>query len=206
MQKVVIIGAGGHAKVIVDILQQNEEYEVAGLVDNNPSSSFWNIPVLGNDDDLEWIYQRLEIRYAFVALGNGKIRERVTKKVINTGFQLINVISKYSIISDRARLGKGIVVMPGAIINADVQIADNCIINTNASIDHDGKIGGYTHIAPGCAVSGYVTIGKRCLLGTGSRVIDRIEIGDNTIVGAGAVVVKNIEGDCTVVGVPARMV
>lgn len=206
MRKVVIVGAGGHAKVIADILRENGEYEIAGLVDCNPDKSFWGIPVLGNDDDLARIYREKAIKYAFVALGNGKLRERVTKRVLEVGFQVINVISKAAVVSRSACLGTGIVIMPGAVINADVKIGDGCIINTNASIDHEGILGEYTHIAPGCAVSGKVRIGKHCLLGTGSRVIDQIDIGDDTIVGAGAAVVKNLRGNCTAVGVPARVI
>lgn len=206
MEKVLIVGAGGHAKVIIDMLLQNNRYEVAGLIDKNLSAGFYGIPVLGNDDALPEIYSEGRIKYAFVALGSGALREKVTYRVKDAGFELINVISRHAIISPTVRMGAGIAIMPGAVINADVSLGDGCIINTNSSVDHEGNIGEYTHIAPGCAISGCVHIGRQCFLGTGSRVIDRINIGNNTIVGAGAAVVKDIEGNCTVVGVPARKI
>lgn len=200
------MGAGGHAKVIVDILQQNMEYEVVGLIDQKGKEGFWSIPVLGDDDDLPKLRIEMNVDYAFVALGNGMLREKVTQKVLAAGFELINVISKYAVVSNRVKIGIGTVVMPGAVINADVVIGDGCIINTNASVDHEDVIGAYTHIAPGCAISGKVTVGRQCLLGTGCRVIDEIAIGDNAIIGAGAVVIREIEGNCTAVGVPAKSV
>lgn len=200
------MGAGGHAKVIVDILQQNMEYEVVGLVDQKDKDGFWGIPVLGDDKDLPELRREINIDYAFVALGNGMLREKVTKKVIAAGFELINVISKYAVVSNRVKIGSGTAIMPEAVINADVVLGDGCIINTNASVDHEDVIGDYTHIAPGCALSGKVTVGRQCLLGTGCRVIDGITIGDNTIIGAGAVVISEIERDCTAVGVPARAI
>ncbi len=206
VKKVIIVGAGGHAKVIVDMLQKNGEFEVVGFIDRAGAEGFWNIPVLGTDETVGRVCREMAIKYVFVALGSGKLREKVTEKVLAEGLQLINVVSSYAIVSDRARLGKGVAVMPGAVINADVEIGDGCIINTNASVDHDGKIGDYTHIAPGSTVSGYVSIGRQCLLGTGCRVIDRITIGDDTIVGSGAAVIRNIESGSVAVGVPAKSI
>lgn len=206
MKKVLVIGAGGHAKVIVDILRQNMEYEVVGLIDQPGTDGFWNIPVIGSDEDLPRLRAEIGVKYAFVALGNGRLREKVTDKVIAAGYTLISVISKHAVISKRVCLGVGTAIMPGAVVNADVVIGKGCIINTNASLDHEDVVGDYTHIAPGCALSGKVTVGKQCLLGTGCRVIDGISIGDNSTIGAGTVVIKAIAGNCTAVGVPARVI
>lgn len=206
MKKVLIIGAGGHSKVIVDILQQNMEYEIIGLVDQSGKSGFWGIPVVGNDSDLARLRNEMHVNYAFVALGNGQLREKVTQKAMAAGYELINIISRDAIISSHARIGRGTVIMPGAVVNADVVIGESCIINTNASVDHECRIGDYSHVAPGCALSGKTKIGRQCMLGTGCRVIDEIYIGDNTIIGAGAVVKDSIVGNCTVVGVPAKVI
>lgn len=206
MKKMFVVGAGGHAKVIVDIIQENSEYEVVGLIDQKEGMGFWDIPILGNDQDLQRLRKEMNVNYAFVALGNGELREKVTKRVLDAGYKIINVISKNAVISSRATLGIGTVIMSGAVVNADVTIGDGCIINTNASVDHEGIIGDYTHIAPGCALSGKVTVGRQCLLGTGCRVIDGICIGDNSVVGAGTVVIKEINRNCTAVGVPAKII
>lgn len=205
MKKVILIGAGGHAKVIADIIQQNQEYCIAGLVASKKEVGFFEIPVVGTDDDLKDLFDR-GIQCAFVAIGDGKIRRRIMNCLEKIGYEIINVISQQAVISARAKLGKGIAVMPGAVINADTVIEDGCIINTNASVDHDNYVGEFTHIAPGCAVAGFNRIGKNCFFGIGSRVIDRIVIGDNTIVGAGSVVIRDVMGDCTVVGTPARKI
>ncbi len=206
MKKILVIGAGGHSKVIVDILQQNMEYEVIGLIDHPGKSGFWGIPVVGSDDDLLRLRNEMHVDYAFVALGNGQLREKVTQKAMAAGYELVNVVSKDAIISSRARIGSGTVIMPGAVVNADVAIGDSCIVNTNASLDHECQIGDYTHVAPGCALSGKTVIGRQCMLGTGCRVIDGISIGDHTIIGAGAVVIDSFAGNCTVVGVPGKMI
>lgn len=206
MKKAIVVGAGGHAKVIIDILQRNGEYEVVGVVDAARTEGVWGIPFWGTDEDLTTIYRQRKVEYAFVALGNNKIREKVTAKAKAAGFQMINTISKEAIISPRVTIGEGVAVMPGAVINADAVLKDGSIVNTNASIDHESIVGEYTHVAPGSAVCGGVTIGRGCLLGAGCRVIDHLQIGNNTIIGAGSTVIKDIAGNCTAVGIPAKII
>lgn len=206
MKRILLIGAGGHSKVVADILQQNMEYEIAGLIDQPGKSGFWGIPVVGSDDDLARLHDEMHVSHAFVALGNGQLREKVAHKAKAAGYELVNIISKDAVISGHARIGSGTVIMPGAVVNADVEIGEGCIINTNASVDHECRIGDYTHVAPGCALSGKTQIGRQCMLGTGCRVIDGINVGDHTIIGAGTVVIGSIAGNCTVVGVPGKMI
>lgn len=205
MEKVVILGASGHARSVADIIIQNSEYEIIGLVANSNESGFWGIPVIGDDSCLEILHKQ-GVNFAFVAIGQNKIRKMLSSKLIKMGYHLINAISKDAIISPHAKLGCGVAVMPGAILNAEANIGDGCIINTNASIDHDDIVGAYTHIAPGCAISGSTRIGEGCFLGTGTRVIDSIIIEDNVTVGAGSVVIRNIKKDSKVVGVPTHYI
>lgn len=205
MDKVIILGASGHARSVIDIILQNNEYEVHGLIAGDKEPGFWGIDVVGQDSDLQKFYNE-GIFYAFVAIGNNAIREKTSNRLKNIGYQLINVISKYAVISPRAKLETGIVIMPGAIVNAEVHIQEGCIINTNASIDHDDVIGQYSHIAPGCAISGYSKVGRKCFMGTGSSVIDSIIIEDEVTIGAGTVVIKNVLKGTKVVGVPGRII
>jgi UDP-perosamine 4-acetyltransferase len=205
MEKVIVLGASGHARSVIDIILQNNEYNVQGLIASENENGFWGINIIGQDSDLQKIYDE-GTRYAFVAIGNNRIRKKLIKNLTSIGYQMINVISKYAIISPYARLETGIAVMPGAVIIAEAQIGEGCIINTNASIDHDDIIGEYTHIAPGCAISGATKIGNQCFLGTGVRVIDSIIIEDEVTIGAGTVVIKNISKGSKVVGVPARYI
>lgn len=205
MDKVIILGASGHARSVIDIIMQNTEYEVHGLIAGVDEKGFWGISVIGQDSDLQKFYNE-GIRCAFVAIGNNAVRRRLVNQLKSIGYQLINVISKHAVISSYARLETGIVVMPGAVINAEAYIGEGSIINTNASVDHDDVIGQYTHIAPGCAISGSTKVGCECFLGTGAKVIDSIVIGDKVTVGAGAVVIQNISKGVKVVGVPAHQI
>lgn len=204
-KKVVVIGAGGHAKVIVDILQQNNEYDIVGMVDKCQMPGFWGIPVIGTDSDLPQIFAE-GIGHAFVAIGSNKIRQSVSKIVEKVGFQMINAISKHAIVSPYCKIGKGVAVMSGAVINGDTFLGDGCIVNTSASIDHDCTIESYVHVAPGTNVAGGVRIRSGSFIGVGSRIIDGIIIGCNVTVGAGTVVIHDIEENCTIVGSPARKI
>lgn len=205
MNKLVIIGAGPHSKVILDIFLQMKEYEVVGLTDPTIEGYVLGYPILGTDEILQDLKQQ-GIECAFVALGNNKIRKRVFCIAESLGFKMVNAISPRASISEFAKLSEGIAVMPGAIINACASIGKGTIINTNASIDHDCQIDAFAHIAPGCAISGSTYIGEETLLGTGSRVIDKIHIGNKVIVGAGSVVIRNLDSNCKVVGVPAKII
>lgn len=204
-EKVVIIGAGGHAKVIVDMVLQNGKYDIAGLIDRKDAKGFWGIPVIGDDQDLQKVYDG-GVHYAFVALGSNMLRRKISKMAETIGFQLINVISKNAILSKRCSLGKGIVIMPGAVINADAVLGDGCIVNTNASLDHESVMGSYAHIAPGTNIAGKVSIGELTFVGLGARIIDGITVGRNVVVGSGAVIIHDIDDGCTVVGVPAKKI
>ncbi len=213
MDKVIVIGAGGHARSCIDILLQNDEYELIGCVDKSYDKSEEQylkigqrqIPVIGTDDSLEDIYIS-GIKHVFVALGSNSLRKKLYERVISIGFMPINIISQQSVISPTASIGNGICVMAGAVINANTVVGDNCIVNTNCSLDHDCCVGANCHIAPGVAVSGLVNIGELVQLGTGTSVIDGVTIGEKSFIGAGSVVVKDIPSNVLAYGVPARVI
>lgn len=201
-ERLIIIGAGAHSKVVVDIIEMMGTYEIEGLIDDHESIVL-GYKVIGTDDSLERLFSS-GINSAFVAIGNNAVRERLYKQLKAIGFNIVNAISPYAVISKHAHIGDGVAVMPGAVINADTHIGDGVIINTNASIDHDCFVGSFSHVAPGANVCGSCNIGTNCMLGVGCKVIDKTVIGDNTIVGAGAVVIKDIADNTVAVGVPAR--
>lgn len=204
-KKIVIAGAGGHCKVVLDIIESLGEYEIVGVTDSSQTGTVLGYPILGDDSILSTLKSQ-GVNYGFVALGDNSIRKKVYKKMESMGYQMISLISPRAIVSSHSSVGNGCVVMAGAIVNANSQIGNGCILNTNCSIDHDCLIDDFVHVAPGCAVSGSVRIGENSFIGTGSRIIDGIRVGNDVTIGAGAAVVKNIDSNCTAVGVPAKVI
>lgn len=209
-QKIIIIGAGGHSRSVLDILLQNNEFDILGCIDSEYPNiknvpKMKEIPIIGRDDDLEKFYEQ-GVRGIFVAIGDNKLRKKLFDKVINIGFSPINVISKNAIISDRAQIGQGICIMPGTVINVNSIIGDNSIINTKVSIDHDCIIGKSCHIAPGSTLSGSISVGEGTHIGTGSSIIDKIKIGSWTFVGGGSVIVSDLDSNTMYYGTPAQKI
>lgn len=204
LKKLAVVGAGGHARSVLDIALQNADYEVVGCIDPVPGEVL-GIPVIGTDGDLESLRSR-GVPCLFIALGDNRRRHILFDRAVSLGFELANIISRDAVISPRAKLGAGICVMAGAILNVNTVINDNCIINTSCSIDHDCIIGKSSHIAPGVALSGTVHVGEGVHIGTGAAVIDRMSIGSWSYVGAGAVVVHDLPASVMAYGVPAKVI
>ena len=201
--RVVIVGSGGHAKVIADILETNAEYAIAGFTSPSPDDALYGYPHLGSDEELPRIFAR-GIQFAFIAIGSNRIRFRKLEELNETGFRLINAVSNRAVVSARAHLGRGVAIMPGAVINTETIVEDGAVINTGATVDHEGRIGVCAHIAPGAHLAGNVVVGEGSFLGVGSSVIPGIRIGKWVTVGAGGAVIRDIPDGATTVGVPAR--
>lgn len=203
---VVLLGAGGHAKVLLDILLE-QNIEVLGIAEKAGTdlpSDVYGVPVIGNDSDVQqYPPDKVELVNGIGSIGSTALRQKVYEKFKSQGYRFRQVIHPQAIISRRARLGEGVQVMSGAVVNIGTRIRENSIINTNASVDHDCLIGAHVHIAPGVTLSGGVTVGDGSHIGTGVSVVQGIEIGANVIVGAGAVVINNIAAGKTVCGIPA---
>lgn len=204
-KQVVIIGAGGHAKVVIDILKSDPTVRIVGCTARQSGAEVMGIPIVGDDSKLEKLYEQ-GVAHAFVAIGDNRLRRLLGHKAETIGFRLINAVSPFACISDSAVIGTGVAVMPGAIVNAGVRIGNMCIINTGASVDHDGVIGNACHIAPGSVLAGFVNVGDGSFLGAGTVVRDGIAIGSWSVLGAGSVVVRNIPDHCLAMGVPAKVV
>ncbi|BFH70281.1 MAG: acetyltransferase [Paenibacillus dendritiformis] len=204
-QRTIVIGAGGHAKVIIDILRADPAVDLVGCTSADGSGCVAGVPVLGDDSILPELYAQ-GVHQAFVAIGDNRIRWKMARTAANIGYTLINAISRHAYISPSASLGSGIAIMPGAVVNAEARIRDFAIINTGASVDHESVIGEACHIAPGSHLSGNVRVGEGSFLGTGTQVIDGTAVGAWSVLGAGAVVVRDIPDQCLAVGVPARVI
>ena len=201
---VVIIGGGGHAKVVIESLRAGGE-TVAAIVDADPTPrAVLGVPVIG--DDLALADLRGQgLSKLFVAIGDNRLREKLGRKARELGFTLVNAIHPSAMISPTARLGEGVAVMAGVAINADSRIGDLAIINTGAIVDHDCDLGAACHVGPAAALAGGVTLGERAFLGVGARAIPGVTIGADAIVGAGGVVARDLPDAVVAVGVPARI-
>ncbi|MFT3729827.1 MAG: acetyltransferase [Hyphomicrobium sp.] len=201
--EVVVVGAGGHAKVCIENLQSSG-FEVAYCVANaSAPDACLGIRVLQGDDHLRELRDQ-GFRKVFVAIGNNFLRARLAEDILNMGYTLVNAISAYAIVSPSVTLGNGIAIMPGAVINAETNVGDLAIVNTGATVDHDCIIGRAAHVGPQCGLAGNVVVGKHCFLGVGVKAIPGVRIGSAATIGAGAVVVNDIDPEVTAVGIPAR--
>jgi len=209
MLPIVILGAGGHAKVLIEALLADAAV-IAGIVDADPAlggMQLLGVPVLGGDELVE-TFPASEI---MLANGIGSVglpvrRRELFERFKNRGYRFAAVIHPSAVIASDVELGEGVQIMAGAVIQPGSRIGSNAVINTRASVDHDCRIGEHTHLAPGVTLSGAVTVGGTCHIGTGATVIQGIAIGSHSVIGAGALVLKNVPSSVTVVGVPARVV
>ncbi|MDG2381525.1 MAG: acetyltransferase [Pirellulaceae bacterium] len=203
MKKTVILGAGGHSKVVIEVMRQQHNYELAACVSSQGPTEILGVPVVGDDRCLPELLNQ-GIDYAFVAIGNNRLRAQLVKQVKQMGFHLACVISPQAIVATSSTIAEGAVIMPGALIGTDAEVHSGSIVNSNATIDHDCILKPFCHIAPGSALAGGVTVGIETFLGTGVSVIPYISIGDHSVVGAGSVVIRNVPDRTTTFGVPAH--
>ena len=208
-KKLILIGAGGHCKVIIDSLKDHSEFEIEGIIDcpEKIGQSVLGIPIVGSDDDLERIYNQ-GVQYAFIAIGSIRYpnkRIEIFNLLLRIGYQIPNIIDSTAIIAKSVKMGKGNYFGKGAIVNADVNIKDACIINTGSIIEHDGYIDNFVHIAPRATLCGNVSVGEKTHIGCSATVIQDIRIGKECIIGAGSVVIRNIPEKVQVCGVPAKI-
>ncbi|WP_227762469.1 acetyltransferase [Zhaonella formicivorans] len=206
---VIVLGAGGHAKVLIDILRLRG-IKILCLIDPKLatfSNTLNGIRLIDNEDEV-LRYQPDEVR---LVNGLGSVsdttkRTHLFQKLKNLGYSFASLIHPSAIIASDVKLAEGVQIMAGAIIQAGSNVGQNAIINTKASIDHDCVIGNHVHIAPGVTLSGGVTVGDRAHIGTGATIIQNVRIGQSSIVGAGALVLKDVPEGAKVLGVAAKVV
>jgi acetyltransferase EpsM len=201
---VIVLGASGHGMVVCDIMMAaGGDLRPVGFVDANPAlhgTRVLDLPVAGSVEDFA---SRGRPRVA-MGIGNNAARRRAFVQVLEQGLEPVSAVHPSAVLSARASVGRGTVVMANATINVAAEIGENVIINTSSSIDHHCVIGSHAHIAPGAVLAGNVRIGEETLVGAGAVVIPGISIGARCVVGAGAVVTSDLPDDVTVAGVPAR--
>lgn len=207
MKQALILGTGGHCRVILSILDACQRHEVLGIIELGKSrvgENIMGISVLGNSSCLDDFCGRSNLDL-FLAIGDNVIRQTWWKKAKELGFRLPNLISPYANIDSQAQLGEANVVCANAFIGPGVILCDNNLVNTGAIVEHEVLIGSHCHLAPSSTIAGRSRIGDKCFIGAAATVIDSLSVEEGTIIGAGATLINSIsESGGVFVGTPAR--
>ncbi|MHC4445985.1 MAG: acetyltransferase [Planctomycetota bacterium] len=209
--KIIGLGAGGHARVVIEILRLDNRYELAGLLDKKPELKgevVLGVPVLGDDGLLQELVCR-GVNHFFVGFGSvGDVsqRRRLFELARGHGMVPVKAIHPQSIISPSTKLGPGVTVMAGVVVNACAVLGVNVIVNTGAIVEHDCVLGDHVHVASGACLASTVHVGSGAHIGAGASVLQCITIGEDAVVGAGSVVVKDVPSRSVVAGVPAKVI
>ncbi len=191
MNKIILIGGGSHCKSVIDVIEQEAKFEIAGIVDKSEllGSKVLGYSVIGNDSDLNNLSKRYQ--FALITIGQIKsplMRIKLYELAIEAKFSLPTIISPNAYVSKHSKIGKGTVIMHNAIINANTSIGYNCIINSKVLIEHDCKISNHCHISTNATINGGVEIGSKCFVGSNVTTKDNIKIKENSFIKAGSVV------------------
>jgi UDP-perosamine 4-acetyltransferase len=203
------VGAGSHAKSVLEAIRSAGAFEVRAIVDDDSArddDEILGVPVSSGEGSLERFHSE-GVRHAFVGVGGTKEcgpRQRVFERLREAGFELPQIVHRSASVSPWARIGIGAQILALAAVNADADIGDGVIVNSGAIIEHDCRIGAHAHVAPGAKVAGLVTVGEGTHVGIGAVVIEGVRIGTGALVAAGAVVVRDVEDGSRVAGIPAR--
>ena len=203
-KRLLVIGAGGHARVVIDVARA-AGFEPVAALDARQKGAFCNgVEVVGGDEQAEGLFET-GIRLCTVAIGDNRLRSKLADRLIAIGFSLPVLRHPSAVVSPSAVIGAGTVVMPLAVVNASATIGRMAIVNTSAVVEHDCAVGDGAHIAPGTRLGGCVRVGTCTLVGIGSAVRPETKIGDFAIIGAGSTVIEDIPDRQVAIGSPARI-
>ena len=207
--RVVIVGAGGHAREVLEILRDRAgsggSPTPMGFIDDSNAGavvSLNGLPVLGG---LDWLRDAdREGLSAICAVGTPALCERLAERVGALGIPVASAVSPHAWIASTATIGNGVMIFPGVVVNANAVVEDHVTLNVSSSVSHDTRVGRFSSIGPGVRIAGNVTLGDRCFVGMGACVIHGVRVGEGSVIGAGAVVLEDVPAGVTSVGVPAR--
>lgn len=202
MERLILIGAGGHSKSVIDSIDVTK-YEVVGFLDENKSGKHLGKPIFGTK--FEDVKDYISYKY-FIAIGDNSFRKNWFLKLKKAGLETVNIIDKTAYISSTAQIGIGNFIGKYTIINADAKIGDNNVINTRALIEHECYVGSHNHLSTNSVINGNVIVEDNVFLGSCAVCNGQLKIGHGAIIGSGASIIRNVDPDTTVVGVPGRIV
>ncbi|MFD2562440.1 acetyltransferase [Aquimarina rubra] len=209
MEKIVIIGASGHAKVVIETVESNGKYQIYGLIDSfkPKGDKVLGYEILGTEDLIKDLIKK-GIKKGIIAIGDNWTRYLMHTKIkeLAPDFEFVTIIHSSAIISPSVIIGKGTVILASVKVNALAEIGDGCILNTNASFGHDGKLNDFASIAPGVTVGGNVTVGFCSAISLGANVIQGVDIGKHSIIGAGSLILHDVDDFNLVYGVPGEVI
>jgi sugar O-acyltransferase (sialic acid O-acetyltransferase NeuD family) len=200
--RVVVFGAGGHGRVVADIVRACG-WKLEGFLDDDPKN---NVPVLGSPVFVadEWLGSGADCGLA-LGVGDNRAREAVAKRIRKMGATLVSAIHPSAVISASAQVGEGVVMMPGAVLNSGCRVGEGAIINTGAVVEHDVQVGRYAHVSSNSTAGGGAQIGDYSLIGLAATVLPGRRVGNGCIIGAGALVAEHVQDGQLAYGVPERV-
>jgi UDP-perosamine 4-acetyltransferase len=200
---IVLVGAGGHAKVIIELIRAVGGYSIVGCLDPQPlGSHVLDVPIIGGDELLPRLAAE-GVQAAAITVGSNALRERLGRRALTHGLMLPSLISPRAYVSASSAVGCGTAILPSSVIHPDVSIGQFCIINTGAIVEHDCILADAVHIAPGSVLCGGVIVGTRTFICAGSTAIPGVRIAPDTTVGAGAVIIRDLNEPGLYIGSPA---
>jgi sugar O-acyltransferase (sialic acid O-acetyltransferase NeuD family) len=209
MNEFIVIGGGGHARVVISILRKVNGHSVLGYTDRTDCGTVMGAPYLGPDSSLTSMIsgsRQFEAVIGVGQIGLGQHRQELWERVATYKLRFPGVFSPDAIVNDGITGGEGAVIMDGAVVNCGVALGRGVIVNTNSTVEHDTVLGDWVHVAPGATVCGEVTIGPYSLIGAGATVIEGKRIAPRCLVGAGATVIHDLTEPGVYVGSPARRI
>lgn len=210
MENIIIIGASGHAKVIIDIVEKENKYIIIGLLDKfkEAGEEILGYKIIGKEEDISDLIVKHNLAGGIIAVGDNWTRKEIYEEIksIAPNFTFVKTIHPNAQIAKNVQIGDGTVIMAGAIINTNSIIKNHCILNTNSSLDHDCFMDDFSSLAPNATIGGNVKIGQFSAVSLGANVIHRITIKEHAVIGAGSVVLKDVPEFCIVYGIPAKII
>jgi UDP-perosamine 4-acetyltransferase len=204
MERIVIIGAGGFGREVLQLIDRNL-YEPVGFIDTNtPQFSHLSLPVLGDDSLIPDLHKEDIASCVCVALGNMKKRKKIFDIVTKHNLKLPPIIHSSAVILTEKFIGEGAIIYPNVVVMDNCKIGRGVLLNSGVTLGHDVAIGDFSNINPGANMGGYINVGRQVLVGIGSSIREKVDVGDEAIIGAGSVVLKDVAPKTTVYGVPAK--